>query len=257
MFFWWKGGVNHFNQSKGICGVTSIISTDFQTTLLDNTDICCKRSGLYFATWTVLLQPVISRCRASIATGTGTGALLHCGWPHSEPTPSRRLVFDVDNHPTEGKRQQSEGDNDRMAKKNKGGRKEGRKKGREGRGGLHQLFGKNAQEVTFFSPLLWPDLCCTLFFLSSLVLQWKCPMLGDRRNGRRVKSSKLWPRNQTMTSPKEPMRLSQLIKTWPFCRNSLWSRRRTDCRCVIYIWDGCQKWIYGFLLYVKKKKKEL
>lgn len=81
-----------------------------------------------------------------------------------KPTPSRRLVFDADNRPTEIKRQQSEGDNDRTAKKNKGGRKERRKKGREGRGGLHQLFGKNAQEVTFFSPLLWPDLCCTLFF---------------------------------------------------------------------------------------------
>lgn len=49
MFFWWKGGVNHFNQSKGICGVTtSITSTDFQTTLLHDTDICCNGSGLLF-----------------------------------------------------------------------------------------------------------------------------------------------------------------------------------------------------------------
>lgn len=37
-------------------------------------------------------------------------------------------------------------------------------------------------------------------------------MLGDRRKGGRVKSSKLWPRNQTMTSPKGPMRLSQFRK---------------------------------------------
>lgn len=141
--------------------------------------------------------------------------------------------------------------------KEKQRRKEGRKKeGKRRMRGIAPVIWEECTRghILLSTAVAWLVLH-SLFFLSSLVLQWKCPMLGDRRNGRRVKSSKLWPQNQTMTSPKEPMRLSQLIKTWPFCRNSLWSRRRTDCRCVIYIWDVCQKWIYGFLLYVKKKKR--
>lgn len=39
---------------------------------------------------------------------------------------------------------------------------EGRKKEKKGHGGLHQLFEKNAQEVTFLTPLLWLDSCSTL-----------------------------------------------------------------------------------------------
>lgn len=46
-----------------------------------------------------------------------------------------------------------------MTKTKRGKEKKKRKKGH---GGLHQLFEKNAQEVTFLTPLLWLDLCSTL-----------------------------------------------------------------------------------------------
>lgn len=37
-----------------------------------------------------------------------------------------------------------------------------------GHGGLHQLLEKNAQEVTFLTPLLWLDLCSTLRKISNI-----------------------------------------------------------------------------------------
>lgn len=41
-------------------------------------------------------------------------------------------------------------------------------RGKIGHGGLHQLLEKNAQEVTFLTPLLWLDLCSTLWIISNI-----------------------------------------------------------------------------------------
>lgn len=45
-----------------------------------------------------------------------------------------------------------------------------------GHGGLHQLLEKNAQEVTFLTPLLWLDLFSTL---------WKISNINQRTSGAR------------------------------------------------------------------------
>lgn len=45
----------------------------------------------------------------------------------------------------------------------KSGTGRGLEKWKTGPGGLHQFLEKNAQEVTFLTPLLWLDLCSTLW----------------------------------------------------------------------------------------------
>lgn len=88
-------------------------------------------------------------------------------------TPSRWLVYDI--HIPQIEKTIDNNATETMTERQRKTKEEGRKKGKEGRGGLHQLFGKNAQEVTFFSTLPWPDLC---YIPLLSLLQWKCPTLG-------------------------------------------------------------------------------
>lgn len=99
---------------------------------------------------------------------------------HSKPTPSRWLVCHI--HQIKSKRQQSEGDNDRMAKKNKRGRKEGRKE-KEDAGDCTSYLGRMHKRSHSSLHCCGPTRArYTLSFCLSLMLQWKCLMLPGRRN---------------------------------------------------------------------------